>query len=142
MSKNRRNNGQEQLNQMAHTAGLGSAWVAQMTEQNVSALDGMLGSVRRVADSFGYQASSIREHSAALVEQSMENVAEFGSKLARTRHPLEWAEVQSEFLSKQAQVIASGVQGLGEALVNGSNDVANAGLHQLRDSSRRGRRAA
>ena len=137
MPKDHRNNGPEQLNQMAHAAALGSTWLAEMTEQNLAALDGMLRSVRRAADAFGHQASSIREHSAALFEQSMGNAAEFGNKLARTRHPLEWAEVQSEFLSKQAQVIASGAQSLGEALVNGSNEVASTGLHRLREASRR-----
>jgi hypothetical protein len=113
-----------------------------MAEQNLYALDGMLRTVRRAADAFGHQASNIREHSAALLEQSMGNAAEFGTKLAHSKHPLEWAEAQSEFLSKQAQVMASGAQSLGEALVNGSNGIASAGRRQVRAASRKGPHAA
>jgi hypothetical protein len=112
-----------------------------MAEQNLYALDGMLRTVRRAADAFGHQASSIREHSVALLEQSMGNAAEFGTKLAYSKHPLEWAEAQSKFLSKQAQVMASGAQSLGEALVSGPNGTASAGLGQV-PASRKGAHAA
>ena len=135
MARDRGNGAQEQLEQMTHAAGLGSTWFAEMAEQNLNALGGMLRSMRRAADAFGHQASSIRAYSAVLVEHSMENAAEFGTKLAHSKHPLDWTEAQSEFLSKQAEVMASGAQTLGEALVNGSTEVASAGL---RVASRKG----
>jgi len=138
MAKDRGNNAREQLDQMTQAAGFGSTLFADMAEQNlkqgIGALDGMLRTVRKAADAFGHQASSIREHSAALLEQSMGNAAELGSRLARSKDPLQWAEAQSEFLSKQAQVMASGAQSLGQALVNSSTEVANVGL---REASRR-----
>lgn len=141
MARDRGNNVQEQLNQMTHAAGFGSTWFAEMAEQNmkqgIGALDGMLRTVRKAADAFGHQASSIREHSATLVEQSMGNAAELSNRLARSKDPLQWAEAQSEFLSKQAQTVASGAQSLGEALINNSNEVASAGLHQVREARRK-----
>jgi len=141
MAKDRGNSTREQLDQMTHAAGFGSTLFAELTEQNlkqgIGALDGMLRTVRRAADAFGHQASSIREHSAALLEQSMGNAAELGTRLARSKDPLQWAEAQSEFLSKQAQAVASGAQSLGEALVSSSNEVASAGLHQVRQASRK-----
>jgi hypothetical protein len=72
----------------------------------------------------------------------MGNAAEFGTKLARSKHPLEWAKAQSEFLSKPSGAMASGAQSLGEALANGSNEVASAGLHQVREASRKRPHAA
>ena len=141
MARDRGNNAREQLDQMTHVAGLGSTWFADMAEQNMKqgmgALDGMLRTVRKAADAFGHQASSIREHSAALLEQSMGNATELGTRLARSKDPLQWAEAQSEFLSKQAQTMASGAQSLGEALITSSNEVANVGLHQVRAASRK-----
>ena len=146
MAKDRGNNGQEQLERMAHAASFGSTWIAEMAEQNlkqgIGALDGMLSTARRAADAFGHQAARIREHSTALVEQTMGNAAEYGSRLARSRDPLEWAEAHSEFVSRQAQAMAAGAQSLGEALVNGSNEVANAGVHQLREATRKRSEAA
>ena len=141
MARERGNNAQEQLDRMTHAAGLGSTWLAEMAEQNlkqgIGALDGMLRTVRKAADAFGHQASSIREHSAALLEESMGNAGELGNRLARSKDPLQWAEAQSDFLSKQAQAMASGAQSLAEALINSSNEVASTGLHQMREASRK-----
>lgn len=145
MAKDRGRNTQEQLDQMTHAASFGSTWFAEMAEQNlkqgIGALDGMLRTVRKAADAFGYQASSIREHSTAVLEQSMGNAAELGNRLAHSKDALQWAEAQSEFMSKQAQVMASGAQSLGEALINSSNGVASAGLDQVREASRKRARA-
>jgi hypothetical protein len=68
----------------------------------------------------------------------MGDAAELGNRLTRSKDPLEWVEAHNEFLSKQAQAMASGAQRLGEALVNGSNEVASTGLHQVREASRKG----
>ncbi len=146
MAKDRGNYAQENVDQMQHAASAGATWLGEMTEQNlkqgIAALDGMLTTLRKSADVFGHQASSIRETSTALAEQTMGNAAELGNRLARSKGPLEWAEAHSDFLSKQAQAMASGAQRLGEAFVHGSNEVASAGLHQVREASRRRPEAA
>lgn len=141
MARDRGNSTREQMDQMTRAASLGSTWFTEVAEQNfkqgIGALDGMMRTVRKAADAFGHQASSIREHSTALLEQSMGNAAELGNRLARSKDPLQWAEAQSEFMSKQAQAVASGAQSLGEALIDSSNEVASAGLHQARAASRK-----
>ena len=134
MAKDRGNNGQEQLDRMTQAAGFASTWLAEIAEQNlkqgIGALDGMLTTTRKAADAFGHQASSISEYSAALFEQSMRNAAELGNRLARSKDPLQWAEAHSEFLSKQAEAVASRTHSLGDALIKNSNEVAHAGLRQ------------
>ncbi len=146
MAKDRGNNAQESIDQMQNAASAGATWLNGMTEQNlkqgVAALNGMLSTLRRSADIFGQQASRIRETSTALAERTMGNATELGNRLAHSKDPLEWVEAHSEFLSKQAEAMATGAQSLGEALVNSSNEVASAGLHQVREASRKGRRAA
>lgn len=136
MAKDRGN-----MDQMQNAASAGPTWLYEVTEQNmrqgIAALDGMLATVRKSADVFGHQASRIRETSAALAEQAMGNAAELGNRLTRSKHPIEWVEAHSEFLSKQAQAMAASAQSLGEALVNGSNEVATAGMHQVRKASRK-----
>jgi hypothetical protein len=69
----------------------------------------------------------------------MGNAAELGNRLSRSKVPLDWVEAHSEFMSKQAQAMASGAQSLGEALAIGSTEVASAGL---RVASRKGPHAA
>jgi hypothetical protein len=72
----------------------------------------------------------------------MGNAAELGSRLTRSKDPLDWIEAQSEFLSKQAQAMASSAHRLREVFVNGSGELAGAGLHPVREASRKRRRAA
>ncbi len=147
MAKDRASYGQENPDQVMHAASFGLTFMAEMAEQNLrqsmAAMDGMLTTFRRAAEAFGQQASRIREHTAALAEETMGNTAEFGGKLARSKDPLEWAEAQSEFLSKQAQAIATGNRNLGEALIHESTEAAHATLHQAaREASRKRPEAA
>ena len=140
MAKNRENNGRENMDQMQNVATAGATWLNGMTgqslKQGIGTLDGMLTTVRKSADVFGHQASRIRESYVAVAEQTMGNAAELGNRLARSKHPLEWVEAHSEFLSKQAHAMATGAQTLGKALINSSNEVAITGLHQVRKRSR------
>jgi hypothetical protein len=71
---------------------------------------------RKSADVFGHQASRVPETYTALAEQTIGNAAELGNRLARSKHPLEWVEAHSEFMSKQLQAMATGAHRLGEAL--------------------------
>ncbi len=145
MAKDRGNNAPDSIEQMQHVASAGRNWLNDMTEQNlkqgIAAFDGMLSTLRKSAEVVGHHASRIRETSAALAEQTMGNAAELGNKLARSKDPLEWVEAHSAFMSRQAQAMATGAQRLGEALVNSSNEVANTGLDEMREASRKGPRA-
>lgn len=138
MAKNR---AQETTDHALHAASFGSTWLAAMSEQQlkqgIAALDGILRTMQKTADVFGDQAARIREHSAEVVQETIGNAAEFSSRLARSKDPLEWAEAHSQFLSKQAQVIANTNQNLGDAMVNGSSEVASAALQQAGAVSRK-----
>src|SRR6185503_7473005 len=114
----------------------------QNVKQGVAALNGMMTTLRRSADVIGRQAFRVRETSEALAEQTMGNATELGHRLSRSRHPLEWLEAHTEFMSKQAQAMAGGAQTIGEALVDSSAEAASAGLDQAREASRNGSRGA
>jgi len=138
MARDRGNNAHQRLDQMTQASGLGSRWLAEtaeqnrrMAEQNLSAVDGVM--------------RTVGEHSTALLEQSMANAAELANRLAQSKDPFHWAVAQSEFLTKQAQAVAIwaiGAQSLGKALMNSSNKVASAGMHQMREASRKWPEAA
>jgi phasin family protein len=146
VAKDRTEFAQENMQRTMNAASFGANWMAEMTEQSLhqsmAAVDGMLTLVRRAADGFTQQATAIREQSVALAEQAMGNTAEFGTRMARLRDPLEWAEAQSEFLSKQAQTLAEGNRRLGEILIQQSTEVADATLHQARETTRKRAEAA
>ena len=140
MARERGNNAHERLNQMTHerldqmtqASGLGSPWLAEMAEriaeQNLSVLDGVM--------------RTVRDHSMALLEQSMANATELANRLAQSKDPFQWAVAQSDYMTKQAQAVAIGAQSLGRALMDSSNKVASAGMNQVREASRKWPQAA
>ncbi len=136
MAKDRTDFAQENVQRTITAGNFGANWMAEMAEQSLhqsmAALDGMLTLVRRAADGFNQQATAMREQSMALAEEAFGNTAEFGTRMVRMRDPLEWAEAQSEFLSKQAQTLAEGNRKIGELLIQQSTEMADATLQQTR----------
>ena len=122
----------ERLDQMTQASGLGSPWLAEMAEriaeQNLSVLDGVM--------------RTVRDHSMALIEQSMANATELANRLAQSKDPFQWALAQSDYMTSQAQAVAIGAQSLGQALMDSSNKVASTGMNQVREASRRWPQAA
>ncbi len=124
-----------------NVANFGANWMTEVAEhslqQSMAAVDGILNIVRRAADGFNQQATAMREQSIAVAEETLGNTAEFGTRIVRLRDPLEWVEVQSEFLSKQAQTFAEGNRKVGEILIQQSSEMADATLHQARETRKR-----
>lgn len=146
MAKDRTDFVEENAQRTMNAASFGANWMAEMTEHNLqqgmTAFEGMFTIMRRAADGFSQQANAIRERSLAVAEEAMGNAAEFGNRIVRMRDPLEWAELQSEFLSRQAQTFAEGNRKLGEALIQQSNELADTALNQARDNIRKRAEAA
>ena len=63
---------------------------------------------------------------------------DFAHKLVRTKEPQEFARIQTEFFSRQAQVLA----GSGQRIMQDVNDVAKTTLEGAAESSRRRSEAA
>ncbi len=141
MAKDRTDFAQENVQRTITASNFGANWMAEMAEhslqQSMATLDGMLTLVRRAADGFNQQATAVREQSMALAEEAFGNTAEFGTRMVRLRDPLEWAEAQSEFLSKQAQTFAEGNRKMGELLIQQSSEMADATLQQARETRKR-----
>ncbi len=110
-------------------ASLSVNWVRELAEQNFDqskvVLDGLLNVTRKMAEEFDDQTAAIREHSTALTEKTLSNTFDFERKLARLREPQELVELQSEFVSWQAQAIAEQTRGLGQRIKKGTEKLAN-----------------
>ena len=146
MAKDRTDFVEENAQRTMNAASFGANWMAEMAEHNLqqgmTAFEGMFTIMRRAADGFSQQANAIRERSLAVAEEAMGNAAEFGNRIVRMRDRLEWAELQSEFLSRQAQTFAEGNRKLGEALIQQSSELADTALNQARDNIRKRAEAA
>ncbi len=141
MATNPRDFAKENLDRATDAASSGANLMAQMTDfnlrQSMAALDGMLTMVRRAADGFGQQASAVREHATELADQAVENTHAFASRIVHIKDPLEWAQVQSEYLSKQARTFAESNRKISEALIREAGATATQAMELGRTQARR-----
>ena len=100
-------------------------WVREIAEQNLNqsktALEGFLTIARNAARSIDRQSSAICEHSIAVAEQMLSDGFVCARKVIHVREPQELAQIQTDFVSRQAQVLK-----LGQKMMQGAQDAAKA----------------
>jgi hypothetical protein len=123
-------------------ADVGLNWFRDTARQNFKhnkvALDGLLELTRRMVGEFSNQSSAFCEHSMSFAEETLSNAFDCGSKMLRLREPQELAQVQIDFVSQQAQAIATEAKELNERLAKGAEGLANT----INESTRKQSRAA
>jgi hypothetical protein len=115
-------------------------WFRQMAEQNLKqscgSLQELLNVTRKMMGEFENQASAFSEHSMSLAEETISNTFDCGFKLLRLREPQELAQIQTDFLSRQAQAIADQTKEFNERFVKGAEQLAKAAAESARKQSK------
>jgi hypothetical protein len=123
----------------------GMNWMREIAEQNLNqgkaAVESFLTITRKAIDGLDQQASAIRERSMALADETFQNTFDFAQKVVRLREPQELAQLQSEFISRQAQVFGDQTRELGQKIMQGANDLAKS-AESAAESTRRRSEAA
>jgi hypothetical protein len=121
-------------------------WMRAIAEQNLNqskaAFEGLLTIARNAVRGVDQQAAAIREHSMLFAEETLSNTFDFAHKLVRMREPQEFAQIQTEFVSRQAQVLGDQTKELGERIMQGVDDAAKTALEGTTDVSSRRRSEA
>ena len=111
-------------------------WVREIAEQNLNqsktALEGFLTIARNAARSIDRQSSAICEHSIAVAEQMLSDAFVCARKVIHVREPQELAQIQTDFVTRQAQVLE-----LGQKMMHGAQDVSKATEKGTAESRRR-----
>ena len=101
---------QQSSERAMQAANFGMTWSREFAEQafgqSRQAVDAFLRVTRKMAEDFENQATVVREHMTSLAQETLSNTMEYGERLSRAKEPQEFAQCQSEFLSRQAQTIA------------------------------------
>jgi hypothetical protein len=74
------------------------------------------------------QSSVICKSSMLFAEETLSNTFDFAQKLVRMREPQELAQIQSDFVSRQAQIVEDQTRELGQRVAQGVNDVTKTTL--------------
>jgi hypothetical protein len=123
-----------------HAADHGMSWLREIAEQNLNqskaATESWLIVTRKIVEAFDQQASTIREQSMVAAEETLSNTFDFLHKLSRMKDPHELAQVQSEFVSRQAQVLGDQTKQFGQTIMKGASDVTKTTLDRTEDTVR------
>jgi hypothetical protein len=109
----------------------------QNLNQSKAAFEGLLTIARSAVSGVDQQAAFMRD-SMLFAEETLENTFDFAHKLVRMKEPQEFTQIQTEFVRRQAQVLA----GSGQRIVQEVNDVAKTTLEGTAESYRRRSEAA
>jgi hypothetical protein len=116
-------------------------WVCAIAEQNLNqskaALEGLLTIARNAVRTVDRQSSTICEQSIAAAEQTLSNAFDFAHKVIRIKEPQELVQVQSDFVSRQAQVLGDQTKELGQRMMEGVQEIEKATEAGTAESRRR-----
>jgi len=116
-------------------------WMRAIAEQNLNqskaAFESLLTIARNAASGVDQQAAFISD-SILFAEETLENTFDFAHKLVRMKEPQELPRIQTEFVNRQARVLA----GSGQRIMQDVNEVAKTTLEGAAESSRRRSEAA
>src|SRR5262249_8402669 len=107
-------------------ANYGIDWMRDLAEQSLNqskaVFDGFRTPARTSGDTIDQQASDVRERSLALATETLSNSFDFAQRLLHVREPQEVLQVQSEFLSRQAQMFADQAKHLGGTFAQAAHE--------------------
>jgi hypothetical protein len=119
-------------------------WMRAIAEQNLkqskAAFEDLLTIARNAVRGVDQQAAFIRG-SMTFSEKALSNTFDFAHKLVRMKEPQEFAQIQTEFVSRQAQLLEDQTKELGQ-IMRGAHDAAKTTLEETAESSRRRSEAA
>jgi hypothetical protein len=122
-------------------ATVGMTWARDFTEESFNqsrqAFDAFLRISRKMAEDFEKQASAMREHTTALTEKTLSNTMDYGQKLARAKEPQEIAQCQSEFMTRQAQVLSEHTKIFGEKMQKAAQEFAQTASGAMSEAAKR-----
>src|SRR6266566_8450674 len=109
-------------------------WMCAIADQNLNqskaAFEGLLAITRNAVRGVDQQTTAICEHSLSLAEETLSNTFDFANRLVHMKDPQEFAQIQTEFLSRQAQVLGDQTKELGQSIAQGASEVTQTTLER------------
>ena len=121
-------------------------WMRATAEQNINqsraAFEGLLTVAHKAVREVDQQAAAICEHSMTFAEETLSNTFDFAHKLMRMKEPQELAQIQSEFVNRQAQLLGDQTKELGQRIMQGAQEAAKTAREVAAEPTRKRSEAA
>jgi phasin family protein len=127
-------------------AQFGMDWIRQVTDESLNEMGAMferfMTTIGRAAEGFDQQATELRQRSMSMARETLANSMDFARRAINVRDPQELLQLQSEFLSKQAQALAEQSKQFNESVAQGAHQMGKFASQGLREASRQASEAA
>jgi phasin family protein len=120
-------------------------WMRNMADQLLNhskTWESSFTTARHAFEEVEQQASEIRGRLLSLTEATHANSFEFAQKVVQARGPQELLQLESEFISRQAQVITEQSKRLSESAMRGAQEVGRMASQRVEEPRRRAAHAA
>jgi hypothetical protein len=128
MTKSAADFAQRNTERTVQVTNYGMDWVREVAEQNLdqskASAETLVIATRKAVYAFDQQTSAVLGRSMLAAEETLSNTFDFLHKLVRMKDPQELAQLQSEFVSRQAQVLADQTKEFGLTLMQGTGELA------------------
>jgi hypothetical protein len=132
---------QESSVQAMQAASLGVNWMRGLTDQSLNqsraVLEGYLAAGTTAVDSINRQTSELSRRSIAIAEEALALAFDFAHKLGRVKDPQELLQLQSEYISRQAQLFADQARDAGETMLENANQMTDKAVRGAAATMRR-----
>jgi hypothetical protein len=132
--------------QNAANAMQGTKWIRHTTDQflnqSKTMWEGSLTTARDAFEGVEQQASEIRGRLLSLTEATIANSFDFAFKIVQARSPQDLLQIESEFISRQAQLIAEQGKQIGESAMQGAQKMGRMTSQRVEEASRSAAQAA
>jgi hypothetical protein len=114
----------------------------QFLNQSKTMWESSLTTARDAFDSIEQQTSEIRGRLLSLTEATVANSFEFALKIVQAKGPHDLLQIESEFINRQAQLIAEQSKQMGESAMQEAQKVGRMTSRRVEETSRRAPQAA
>ena len=118
--------------QMMGAAGFGVNWFRAIADQGLSqskaVLDGYLAMSKKAFENADLQVTDMNRRSILVAEETLSNAFEFAHKLVSVKEPQQLATLQTEFVSRQAEIFAEQMKTLGQTARQSGQQMADAAV--------------
>jgi hypothetical protein len=120
-------------------------WMRDAAEQSLhqsqAVVQTLLALSRKAGEGVNQQASAVHGDALALAEETFSNVFDFGQKIARAKDPQQFVQAQSDFLSRQAEILASHSKELAQSVAKETTEMTTATVRETEASRKRAQAA-
>jgi hypothetical protein len=127
--------------QMMGAANFGVNWFRDVADQGLNqskaVLDGYLAISKKAFENADRQATDMNRRSMLVAEETLSNAFDFAHKLVSVREPQQLATLQSEFVSRQAEIFADQMKVIGQTAMQRGNEIAGATVREAQRMRKR-----